>query len=384
MSIDELADPRDWRIARPAYPLAATLVAAVEAALESPSAHANRSTANARALLESAAATDAAALAEALAQAPSVGVARLMRDIVADAERGGAEASAALRTILFAIPVVLVTALETPGAPLSIAGVLTDVRSLAAILIEARAFGGCETLALAPSLVAADVLDISALPALLQRRSTLDIPDGAASIALDLTPAPIGVAGAAERVHLRFIAGVILAPPRVDPLAGADVGRWGLDLSRALTRMLAPPGASLLAIPRAPSNLVGAVESGRAAARDVAAQLFASNAIRRLRASWGEPTAIVSAHRSVAAVGGGELRLSLSSPFAPRDAEGFRCPLYPYESVRSVAGLLDALLSDCRVSDVRWMPGVHADSDPVTGGPLFFKDSGASSGAPLQ
>ena len=40
--------------------------------------------------------------------------------------------------------------------------------------------------------------------------------------------------------------------------------------------------------------------------------------------------------------------------------------------------MLDALLRDCQVSDVRFLPGVHGDIDPVTHGPLFFKDDGAA------
>jgi hypothetical protein len=38
--------------------------------------------------------------------------------------------------------------------------------------------------------------------------------------------------------------------------------------------------------------------------------------------------------------------------------------------------MLMDLLRDCRVADVRVLPGVHADRDPVTGGPLLFKATG--------
>jgi hypothetical protein len=134
---------------------------------------------------------------------------------------------------------------------------------------------------------------------------------------------------------------------------------------------------SLLALPRDPQRLVGAVQSGRAAQREVSAQLFASNAIRALRRAFGEPTAIISAHRAADAPGRGELRLSISSPFAPKEAEGFRCPLYPYETVQEVGSMLVALVRDCRVTDVRVIPGVHDDIDPLTQGPLFFKNDGA-------
>ncbi|MGC1817325.1 MAG: hypothetical protein WA900_06680, partial [Casimicrobiaceae bacterium] len=120
-----------------------------------------------------------------------------------------------------------------------------------------------------------------------------------------------------------------------------------------------------------------ALRIGRTAQREIGAQVFASNAIRKLRASVGEPTAVISAHRAADAPGGGELRVSLSSPFEPRDAEGFRCPLHPYEAVRDVAGMLVSLLDDCRVSDIRVQPGVHPDVDATTGLRLLFKETDA-------
>ena len=92
----------------------------------------------------------------------------------------------------------------------------------------------------------------------------------------------------------------------------------------------------------------------------------------------------MSAHRCAEAEGGGELRVSLSSPFAPKAAEGFRCPVYAYESVQEVGTMLETLLLDCRVTNVRFVPGVQADVDPVTDGPLFFKEAGASVPSGLQ
>ncbi len=103
------------------------------------------------------------------------------------------------------------------------------------------------------------------------------------------------------------------------------------------------------------------------------AQLFASNAIRKLRAATGEPSAVISVHRLDGTDGGGEVRLSLSSPFDPREAEGFRCPLLPLDRVEDVVQMLAGLLADCRVNDVRVLPGVHGDRVPNTGMPLLFK-----------
>jgi hypothetical protein len=169
---------------------------------------------------------------------------------------------------------------------------------------------------------------------------------------------------------LRLLVGSALAAPGVDLLRDTRVGAWGMPLAHALARQLAIPGVTLLALPRAPQSLVNAVWNGRNVQREVSAQLFASNAIRKLRAAVGEPVAVVSAHRCA---GGGELRLSLSSPFDPREAEGFRCPLYPFDRVGDVAAMLVDLMRDCRVTDIRTLAGVHPDRDAATGLPLLFK-----------
>ena len=98
-----------------------------------------------------------------------------------------------------------------------------------------------------------------------------------------------------------------------------------------------------------------------------------SNAIRKLRAATGEPAAVISAHRAAGAPGGGELRLSLSSPLDARPVEGFRCPLFATDRVDDVAAMLGDLLRDCRLAYVRILPGVHADRDPQTGLALLFR-----------
>ena len=151
------------------------------------------------------------------------------------------------------------------------------------------------------------------------------------------------------------------------------MGPWGAPFTRELVAQLTVPDVSVLALPRAAQRLLPAVREGRAAQREVAAQIFASNAIRKFRGSVGEPTAVISAHRAPDAPGGGELRLSLSSPFEPKDAEGFRCPLYPLDRAEDVAGMLVALLRDCRVTDIRTLSGVYADRAEGSAMPLLFK-----------
>jgi hypothetical protein len=284
--------------------------------------------------------------------------------------------------VLFAIPVILVTALAAGAKATTIPGVIPGVRDLEAALREAREFGGAQTLALSPTLSKSSAIDVEALGAML---AAAGLSQGAGLVApteLELAPGEIVVDSTIERVHLRFVVGAVLAVPGVDPMATAAIERWGMAFVRTLAHDLRAPGVSLLALPRPADRLVRALAAGRAAQREVSAQIFASNAIRKLRASVGEPSAAVSAHRAPAAPNAGELRLSLSSPFAAREAEGFRCPLYPYETVRDVASMLVTLLRDCRVERVVLRDGVHPDIDPVTKAPLFFKDEGDATRIP--
>ena len=140
----------------------------------------------------------------------------------------------------------------------------------------------------------------------------------AAIAPVDIEPKPIIVDGGNECIHLRFIVAAVLTAPGTNPLRTSTISVWGIGFAQALARQLQTPRVSLLALPRPPQRLVTAVQAGRAIQREVSAQVFASNAIRKLRASVGEPTAIISAHRSADTREGGELRMSLSSAFAPR------------------------------------------------------------------
>jgi hypothetical protein len=366
----ELPDPRSWPpvSAEPPWP-------ALRAALDAPTRDAAEAhDASVRTWLrERIDEGDGETLADTFAHAPTFAAARHLQRLAADVERTYAS-DETVRTALFALPVVVVAALDQGHAPVTLSGVLSEPEAVVDLLRKARAFGGSETFALARALVAADALDWRALPGLLARGRLADRFDATESAPLDLPPAPLRIDAREERVHLRFLVGALLAPPQVDPLAHTTLNREGVAIARAFGDALAAPGVSLLALPRPPQRLSLAVTAGRAAQRDVSAQLFVSHAIRKLRLAYGEPTAIVSAHRAADAPGGGELRLSLSSPFAPKAAEGFRCPIAPGERVHDVAAMLEALLRDCRVSDVRVQPGVHDDVDALTGQPLFFKD----------
>jgi hypothetical protein len=319
-------------------------------------------------------------LADAIAGAPSPAVARaLWRCLIAAWAPARRVELTGVAATLFALPVVIVagrepSAGETSSDP-TLSGVLPDTGRLAGILREHGALSGNETFALAPSLVASDAIEVSRLGRLYAWQQLGDT-EGAAH---DFPPTPIALQRGQQSVHLRFLMGTALAAPGVDLLAVSDdVAKWGMSFALELARQLTLPGLSVLALPRAPQALPAALQQGRAAQREVGAQLFASNAIRRLRASIGEPVGVISAHRSSSAPGGGELRLSLSSAFDPRQAEGFRCPLFPTDRAGDVAQMLADLLHDCRVTDVRLIPGVHPDRDPQTGLLLLFKPDAAA------
>ena len=313
---------------------------------------------------------DGDSLAEALASSPSAAIHRhLWRAIVREVER---PRGAGLDAVLFALPVVVVVAAEG-DAERTIDAVVERPADLEAILAGHGGLGGNRRFALAGALCGADTIDVAAIPRLM-RESRLPA-DGGPLPPLDVAPLPIVAAPGGERIHLRFLVGSALAPSvsAVAGGAGAGTGKWGIPFTQALSRALGRPGVAIAALPRAPQSLPSAVATGRSVQREASAALFVSNAIRRLRASVGEPAAVVSAHRVPGAATGGELRLSISSPLDPRDAEGFRCPLLPLDRVADVATMLTELLRECRVADVRVLSGVHGDRDPATGLTLMFK-----------
>lgn len=311
---------------------------------------------------------DGALLARLFDGVPSAAVYRHLWRLLAERERAVAT-DADLHVTLFAMPLVVVTAAEGTGAaPVTLSGVVDDIAGKVAILREHHALSGNENFALGNALVAADALDVRHLPTLLSMRAW----PSSSTPPRDLAPAPITVSSTTEAVHLRFLVGTALAAPAADPLRDQSIGKWGIPFAAAMARDIGAAGVSVLALPRASQGLVAALWAGRVAQREVGAQLFASNAIRRLRASVGEPQAVLSMHGPIDSTGG-EVRLSLSSPFDPREAEGFRCPLLPQDRVDDVVKMLVDLLRDCRVDSIREMPGLHADRDPATGLPLLFK-----------
>jgi hypothetical protein len=367
-------DPRVFPDAHSAAPQDARLYLLAAESLESPSRQ--RSDAldrDIRGHLAQRLAADGASLAALFAGAPSVAVTRhLWRELDAAWRDATVTGTTGLALIVFALPIVLVCGSEGATSEVVHAGILPEVEPLAAILRDCGLLGGSRNFALAPALVGADAIDLAKLAEI---RAWQRLPDREAIefSPRALAPSALIVAAGREGVHLRYLVGTAIARPEQMLFAEPRAAAWGGAFSRELSRQLTVGGMTTLALARAPQPPLPAVATGRVSQREVAAQVFATNAIRKLRGTVGEPEAVISAHRAPDAPGGGELRLSLSSTFSPRGAEGFRCPLYPLDRVDDVASMLVDLMADCRVTDVRVAPGIHADRDPATGLRLLFK-----------
>ncbi|MBK9609238.1 MAG: hypothetical protein IPO58_23530 [Betaproteobacteria bacterium] len=300
----------------------------------------------------------------------------LWRALGAAWQEVGAGADERLVAHAFALPVVVVAA---AAEAMELSGVLSDITRIVDLLQAHGALAGNRNFGLANVLAGADALGPGAMSRWLDWRRASD----RRTILPDVRPSPIAIAAGQEGAHLRFLVGTALAAPRAVLLGERSPGAWGMPLAQDLSRQLAAEGAQLLALPRAPADPLDAVRQGRLAQREVALQLFASSAIRKLRADFGEPSAVISSHRTDA---GGELRLSLSSPFGERDAEGFRCPLYPFDSLEDVLNTIVDLLRACRIRDIKSLAQVHPDRDPETGSTLLFRADapGAADSASLH
>ena len=316
-------------------------------------------------------ARDVPALLDAIETAPSAICHRqLLRGIDAAWADPQVDANASLVAHGFALPVVLVAASDASVThPL----VLDDAGLVISLMQEHGALAGNAAVAVANVLAGPATVGVGALAQWLAWREA----GVAATAPRDIPPVPLRVIGNQEGAHLRFLVGSALAAPGARLFGAPGAASWATPLARQLSSALAAPGLQLLALPRAPEPPVAALRSGQLAQREVALGLFASHAIRSLRANFGEPSAVVSAHGTA---DGGELRVSLSSMFGERDAEGFRCPLFPYDRIDDVVSMIVDLLRECRINDIRLMSGIQPDRDPGPGGPLFFRADAIAAG----
>ena len=306
---------------------------------------------------------DVGEIADCLTRAPSHAVLRHITRMLASAhvDAGRTRGDVALPSTVFAIPVVIVAA---NSGPVNVPGALPNIDEITALMKANGALRGNENFVLSNALAPASAFALEKLPASLQWWST----SPGAPIAIEKSALP--VPANQESVFLRFLVGTALAGPGVDLLSANDTGKWGMPFTQTIAKQLGGGTLSLLAMPRPPRSPLAALMQGRAAQREVSLQLFATNAIRKFRASVGEPEAVISAHRTA---DGGEVRLSLSNPFDEKGAEGFRAELQATDRAQDVAVLMTDLLRECNVASVTVLADVFPDIDTESKLPMLFR-----------
>jgi hypothetical protein len=130
---------------------------------------------------------------------------------------------------LFAIPVLLVVGVQSAQR---VSGVLREPDEIRSLFEQSGALGHCRNFGISNALAATESVEAipwSTLYSMAQAQSW------DASLGLDLAPADVDVSAERETVHLRFISGAALIPNDAPAFVAAagNVGRWGMQLTRA-------------------------------------------------------------------------------------------------------------------------------------------------------
>jgi hypothetical protein len=244
---------------------------------------------------------------------------------------------------LFAVPVLLVAG-GNAGAVLPC--VVPDIAEVTRLLETTGAFGRVKTVGFSNVLTAAESVE-----ALFWRMlNRIALGDDLADVTgFDLPPASLTLQSDDEQVDLRFLAGAAVEPADAPSFveSAADIGRWGMPFTQALSRQLSGRGITVLPIPRPAMSLLLAVHAGRFARAELGLQLFLSNALRRARMRFGEPEATVSAHTEDASI-----RVRLTSVFDESFIEEYRWPLTPADDLAAVTQSIFGLLAEVRLDRV--------------------------------
>lgn len=243
----------------------------------------------------------------------------------------------------FALPIVIVTG---GSAPASVPGVLPDSEQVKSLFESQGTLGQLKNFGISSALSSAAGLALLK-PALLYRLAR-EAQSGRVR-PLDIPPEPIPVTSTAEEAHLRFLAGVSVAPAGAPGFAEAagNIGGWGVPLTRLLAVQLGQPGLSLLPIPRPPVSPGRALATGLFAQREIGLQLFLSTALRSFRAKVGEARAFVRACAD------GSVRIRLHSPFDTAPAREYAWNLHRGDDLAIISRTIYGLLDECRVADVQ-------------------------------
>lgn len=281
MFIPRLPDPRDYAHDTPKN----SLVLAFRAWQQSPAAERDKAAGHARFLIEQALASgDDKLVGIALSLMPSAPAYRTFWSWVQQASWQHPEA----RIWPFVLPVVIVAA---SAQPVTVPGQLADVSALRELWIRHGVFAADADIWLSNRLInAAALQDIRPTTVFDWSRSVAAAHEGWPQ----LPPAAALIDVQQEAAYLRFVPGLLKAP--VAPEWPRSPSGWGREAAQWLSGLLGATGATALALPRAPQPLLAALDDGRRAQQDIAAQLFLGNAIRQFREQGQQPAAILAMH----------------------------------------------------------------------------------------
>ncbi len=299
-------------------------------------------------------------LTDAVAEVVSPAAGRVLWEALDRAVNTPADRTSALVAQVFSIPLVLVTG---GLAPAVVPGTLPNAKAVMQVLESEGALGPLRNFGLNAALCADTSLEGS-FPSILYGLLR-GLESGATGTWSDVIPAEIYIDSAEESVHLRFLTGVAVTPAQAPSFVetAADIGRWGMPLSRELSAQLGQPGLSLLALPRPAAGPLQAVHAGRRAREEIAFQVFVSRALRRLRSETGEPEV------EVATLDTDGIGVRLASPFHPERAESHRWELDALDDLDDVTASILGLLEECRVAGVRVLDTVVSDARFWQGNP---------------
>ena len=270
--------------------------------------------------------------------------AKLWQVVCDAANHGGSDAEpGAVVARIFALPLVIITGSRRPA---SLPGVVPDIAAVTELFKQHGALGPTRNFGLGNALCSLETVESVGAGEIYAWTRAAGAPRR------ELPPSAIQIAEAGEHVHLRYLVGAGIAPAAEPSFVetASNIGVWGIPLTRALAAQFARPNLEVLPLARPPLDLLRAGQAGRYAQLEAAFNLFASNAVRRLRGATGDPHAVISAHDD------GDIRISLYSPFDESLREGFRWPLHPLDDLTGLLQSVAELLTACRVTHVQYSP----------------------------
>lgn len=262
------------------------------------------------------------------------------------------------RARLFMLPLILVAGARQE---VTIPATLPDAAAVMVLLQQHGVLADSNQVWLSDTLC--DLPSMDAVSASTWYQAMLSVQQGGQGLPLSLPASPLVVKGN-EGVHVRCLVGLALEQEGESLVRlGGDAQGWGLALCKLLQTQWQQNGLTLFVMPRPMSGVMAGRHDARFTCLEVAFQLFASTQIRKVREGVGDPAAVLACHE------GGELRVCLGSVLQPSLRERFVWRLSALDRVASVQHMMESLLQECQVTDIRRVrdvqPALGTDGQPL-------------------